>query len=52
MAHNAEVHAAVRTGVCVTPLMDPADVDWAGLDPTVIQVQLQKKTDTTVNYQS
>lgn len=39
MVYNAEVHAAVRMAVCVTLLMDLADVDWAGLDPTVIQVQ-------------
>lgn len=37
---SAEIHAGVTTGVCVTLLLDPADVDWAGLEPTVTQVQL------------
>lgn len=38
MACSAETLAAVGTGLCVTPVMGPASVASAGLDPAVRQV--------------
>lgn len=41
MACSAETHAAVRTGVSVTPSKGPASADWAGRDFAATQVQPQ-----------